>query len=324
MIKATAPGGFAIIGDPADMFGGSIISCAVRERAHCALDDSPLLKETTIEVDGRRAAISSPADLQLEGDSLDLPKAVLAALEVLSTSARPFSLSAYCSPGLNDALGGRTALLTSVAGCVLQHLGVYLNVYETAELVRRIETDLLDSPCGYHAQYAAAFGGLCYMDFRGKECATPQEQDAPFATIEPISAYIGELPVVIASGVNAPRGAVGVHAESQGAELCGKLTRLSYLAKKALLAEQWETLGDLLNQSDVIQCQIDERDRLSDELIQTALGAGAIGARRLTGGGGVLALTLDAERTADAFKAVGTQTIHFPALSRGLTVEITA
>lgn len=322
MIKASAPGGFGLIGDPADMFGGSVIACSLRERAHCILDDSPLQKRISVEVGDQRATIESVQDLKLQGDSLDCPKAVLSALEVLSTSARPFSLSLHWNCALDHDLFGRTAMLTAVAGCVLHHLGVFLNVYETAELVRRIETDLLGSPCGFHAQYSAAFGGICYMDFRGKDCGAPQEQDSPFATIEPMSAYIGQLPLLLAY-VPDPPGSPA-RSERLASEACTKLTRLACLAKKALLAEQWEILGDLINQSDALQREIIGSDPPRDVLIAAARESGAVGARRLDGGRSIIALSPELERTADALKSSGAQTIHFPTLSRGLTVEITA
>lgn len=318
MIKASAPGNFAFIGDPADMFGGSVISCSLRERAHCTLDDSPLQQEITIEVAGQKATIASPEDLQLRGDPLDLPKSVLWALEVLSTAKRPFALVAHPIPTLDDTLAGPTAMLTAIAGCVLSHIGLHLNVYETAELVRHIETDMLRSPCGFRAQYAAAFGGICYMDFRGKDCAVSHGQEAPFATVEPISAYVGALPVLVATLADGARSQVAYGS----LETAGELEKLTRLAKKALLAEQWNTLGDLINRSHATQREIAGQDPSSESIIQAALAGGAIGARRLADCGSMVVVTLEPERTAAALMDAGAQAIHFPAFSRGLTIEI--
>jgi galactokinase len=40
MIVATAPGRCGVLGNPTDMYGGSVISCSTRERARCEIREA--------------------------------------------------------------------------------------------------------------------------------------------------------------------------------------------------------------------------------------------------------------------------------------------
>lgn len=330
MIRASAPGRCGLIGDPTDMYGGSVISCSIRERAVCTLDDSPELQEITIEVGENRQEIRSSKDLALRGDSLDPVKVVLSAFEILSAGAKPFSLAVDCPDILRDALGRRAAILTAISGCILSHLKLRLNSYEVAELVRKIECDLLGSTCGFLDHYMASFGGICHIDFREKSCDMAQGADSPFAAIEPLHAYVGDPPIIVATLPLRPDchvgrmklhqrwlvGEVGILAGYQ------RLGQLARTAKKALLAQQWETLGDLMNQDQTLQRGIEGEDHQSDALIRAALMSGACGARHIGPDGSVVALTLQPEACSVALKEAGAGAILHPTPTRGLTVEI--
>ena len=69
MIVASAPGRCGLVGNPTDMYGGSVLSCATRERALCALN--PYVREITLTVSGQSQIIRSAGDLALrDGDYL--------------------------------------------------------------------------------------------------------------------------------------------------------------------------------------------------------------------------------------------------------------
>ena len=89
---------------------------------------------------------------------------------------------------MQAGLAGSTAILACIVGCLLAHLGLRLNPYETAELVRQIEYDVLGIVCGFQDHYMTVFGGLNFMDFRDKNSAHTTDGDTPFATVEPLAA----------------------------------------------------------------------------------------------------------------------------------------
>jgi galactokinase len=59
VIVASAPGRCGVLGNPTDMYGGSVISCSTRERAFCELyEDADAL---IVEADnGERQELTSP------------------------------------------------------------------------------------------------------------------------------------------------------------------------------------------------------------------------------------------------------------------------
>lgn len=331
MIIATAPGRCGLVGNPTDMYGGSVISCSTRERARCTLDSAA--DRITITVSGQSQTIESQADLALrEGDYLNVARAVLQALEIDPARTPPFHLSADTDIPMQAGLAGSTAILATMTGCVLGHLELRLNPYETAELVRKIEYDVLHIVCGFQDHYMATFGGLNYMDFRDKNSAQTQDGDTPLATVEPLQKFLAsDLPLVLAhTGVKHHSGSV--HKSPRERWLAGETAvvegyvevgRLARRAKRALLSCGWDELADLMNRNHAIVRDLGGSGESNEKLIAAALAGGAVGAKLAGAGGGgtVLVLTEDRERTTQALLAAGADTILIPQPSPGLTVE---
>ena len=76
--------------------------------------------------------------------------------------------------------------MVAVLGAVLERIGVEMDRYQIAETARKIEYRIMGITCGFQDQHMAAFGGLNYMDFRGKE-SLEQRDDEPLATVEPLA-----------------------------------------------------------------------------------------------------------------------------------------
>ena len=208
MITATAPGRCGLVGNPTDMYGGSVLSCSTRERARCCAGHGlrrhhhHRLRPEPGHRDGGRPR---PAG----GDFLNVARAVLAALEVTPGRTPPFHLTAETDIPMQAGLAGSTAILATITGCLLTHLELRLNPYEIAELIRKIEYDLLGIVCGFQDHYMTVFGGLNFMDFRDKNSALPQEPTTPYATVEPLDRFVSDLPLVLAhTGVRHHSGTV--------------------------------------------------------------------------------------------------------------------
>src|SRR5919198_3409428 len=74
-VVASAPGRCGIVGNPTDMYGGSVISCSTRERAYVSVEPAD---DLILEADQGPVRIQQRADLQLKGDHVDILRAVLA------------------------------------------------------------------------------------------------------------------------------------------------------------------------------------------------------------------------------------------------------
>ena len=77
-LTCSAPGRAGIIGNPTDMYGGSVISCSLQERAIVSLRES---NQLILETDAEQRVLESSEDFVLQGDHFDIAKAVLTGLE---------------------------------------------------------------------------------------------------------------------------------------------------------------------------------------------------------------------------------------------------
>src|SRR5579862_4468110 len=79
-IVTSAPGRCGIVGNPTDMYGGSVISCTVQERAECGL--TAPADALLIDNEGSTAVLKTRDDLRLRGDTLDIARAALMFFEL--------------------------------------------------------------------------------------------------------------------------------------------------------------------------------------------------------------------------------------------------
>jgi galactokinase/mevalonate kinase-like predicted kinase len=232
------------------------------------------------------------------------------------------------------------------------------NDYVLAELTQRVEAKELDITCGYADRYVPLFGGLAYLDYRGKLEQVELNQE-PYVTYERLDAWVDTLPLVaVSSGVIRDSG--DVHGQMRpryleehrdwvktGGDMppmvkfMSKAWETAWRGKISLLREDWETFGQLMNQNHHLVDEMmtycgfpDGAGRHNNILIETALANGALGAK-LTGAGGggsVFALTHPDEEHAlvDAWKTVIAETglnnarIYRPEIiHQGLSVQET-
>lgn len=326
MIRASAPGRAGIIGNPTDMYGGCVLSCSIAERAYCYLFPSD---EPYIRVGNDILALGDEEDLALDGNRFDLAKAVLQAFEINPVMEK-FALSIYTDIPEQAGLAGSTAMLTSIVGCVIEYLGLDLTRYELAERIRGIEADIMSITCGYQDHYMTVFGGLNFMDFTGKEHMRGPVHE-PFATVEPLSDIITELPMLLAhTGVKRFSGSVHkslrerwIDGEQKVIEGYRRIAELGRLGKKALITHDWQTLGELMNENHAIQRDLGGSSECNEHLIEAALAHGALGAK-LAGaghGGTIIVLTEEPETITQALLDIGADRILVPSPTHGLVVE---
>lgn len=307
-IRFSAPGRAGIIGNPSDLYGGTVISCAIPLRARCQLEPSERL---IFQIGSQRV---QPETLTLQGDELDIFRAALVGLGFEIPTAR-FTLLAETEIPVQAGLAGSTALLTALLACLLQYRdGGWKSPYHLAETVRQIESQVLKVTCGFQDHYMAVFGGLQYMDFRGKERQQQQHQ-APFATVEPLSFEKPEirLPLWLAF-TGATRSSAQVHTnlrtrwEEGEQAVRGGMERIAILAqegKQAFLEQDWHRLAALMNENYRVIRELGGSGEALDRLVQVAMENGALGAK-LAGAGGtggtVIVLTLEPNRTLSALR----------------------
>lgn len=326
MIVATAPGRCGIVGNPSDMYGGSVISVTTRERATCRIEPAPSL---TIASDDQQSVIRSADDLQLRGDKLDIARAVLTYFGLEATSPA-FRLAMQTDIPMQAGMAGSTALVVAAVGALDAWFGWRLHPWAIAETARKIESRVMKVLCGYQDQHMAVFGGLNYMDFRGKELLL-QGDDEPLATVEALAPY-APTPPLLAAHTGVPHHSGAVHRsprqrwldrEPLVVESYERIAQLARMAKRALLAGDWPALGALMDENHEIVSGLGGSGEANDRLIRAAREAGAFGAKLAGAGGGgtILVLTDRAEALTAALRSAGADSIWHPAASEGLSVR---
>lgn len=325
MIVYSAPGRAGIVGNPSDMYGGSVVSCSTTERAYVSVQPSDRL---LLESDQGIVVIEKRQDLALKNDHADILRAVIAhqryhdlRCHVRCWSELPFQAG----------LSGSTALLVAALAAISEFRDQRYNPYHFAELARAIELNYMGVVCGYQDQYMATFGGLNYMDFRDKEFYREVFSE-PYATVEPLSERGVEVPPVILAhtGVQHLSGAVHkplrerwLEGERQIVEAYVTIARLARAGKKAILLKDWPTLGALMNENHAIQRDLGGSGASNERLIAAALRHGAMGAKLAGAGNGgtIIALHPEPESLAEPLIAAGATRIMYPRPSPGFRRE---
>jgi len=299
-LVVSAPGRAGVLGNPTDQYGGSQISCSVRLRARVTLAEAPQLVLATHD---QECTIAEPRDLELRGDGFDLARAVLAEIGPL---APPCRIEWTSEVPLRGGLAGSTALAVALLRACLMWQQRALGPHALAELARHIESTRIGVVCGFGDQYMAVFGGLRYLDFRGKahgEVFHP----ARYATVEALHGLVPQLPFALGvTGVQHHSGSV--HRPIRERWLAGDpeiisgyahMAELAREGKVALLTDDLRRFGELMNQNHDLQRSFGGSGESNEKLIAAALAAGALGAK-LAGagdGGTIIALWPQADVT---------------------------
>jgi galactokinase/mevalonate kinase-like predicted kinase len=328
-VVCSAPGRAGIIGNPTDMYGGAVLSCSVEMRANAILTPAPNL---VLETNGQECQIASRDDLRPRGDHFDLARAILDYMRLPELNCH---VQYESEIPLRSGLAGSTALVVALLQALLAWQGQYPNYYQLAERARYIELNYLKVVCGYQDAYMCTFGGLNYMDFRGKQFYREAEAEL-FATIEPLAPYVPQLPFVLgftgvqhaSSAVHKPIRERWLEGEAAVVDSYKRITQLARTGKKAMLEGDWTLLGHLMNENHSIQRALGGSGESNERLVTAAMEAGALGAKLAGAGDGGTIIALwpwpDATQLERALCEAGASAIYRPQVTPGATIDTLA
>jgi len=325
MIKVTAPGRVGIIGSPTDGYGGTMIACSIKNRAQVMIQESDQL---IIENSFGKRILKWRNDFSNQGDCFDVVRAVLRFFKLYDMKAK---ISITTNIPAQAGLAGSAAVLSGVLSAVVSYAGFHYQKYQLAVLNRIIGLRYLKCNCGCLDAYMTTFGGLNYLDFRGKEYYKDLDNEI-YATVEPLGNFVGELPfIVVHTGTKHHSGKFHKPPRERWLEgekdVVNAYTEIAHLAregKKALLDGDWEQLAYLMNKNHEIQDKLTDSVEQNNYMIKVAKENGALAAKLVGDGGGgtIVVLTLERDRTINALKNAGAEEfIELDPLREGVTVE---
>ena len=325
--ELTIPARINILGNPSDGVEGDhcTISAAIGLRAGARIEAAEYtMLEQLRPVGPHDLEVEHAVEFQTQppypyDGALDLVKAAINRLYAYSPELREKwathrpRVATWTNVPRQSGLGGSTLLvLLTLAGLrKLYDLDRHThNDYILSEMAQRVEAKELGITCGFADRYVPLFGGLAYLDYRGKLFHRPIGEE-PYVTYEKLDTWIDEFPLVIAhTGVQRDSG--DVHGKMRACYLeeyrapCGWGGTQSFhgahhgrdwldgLARKdcALLENDLERFGRLMSENHLLVNQMMEycgftegAGAANNLLIDAAMHNGALGAK-LTGAGG--------------------------------------
>jgi galactokinase len=336
--KLKIPARVNILGNPSDANEGDFatISAAVDIYAYALVEEADQITieqlehgENGLTTISRLSFNTEAIPLPYDGN-LDLVKGGINRLYRFSPEFREklihrgFKITIWTDVPRQSGLGGSSLFILLTLGGLRAFYNLdprIHNDYVLAELTQRIEAKELMITCGYADRYVPLFGGLGYLDYRGK-LHQKSVHDEPYVTYERLDTWVNDIPLLaVSSGVQRDSG--NVHGQmrpryveeydawmAQGGEMppmvkfMSKAWETAWRGKIALLQHDWITFGALMNQNHqtvdtmMSYCGFEDGAGWANNLlIEAALKNNALGAK-LTGAGGggsVFALSRNGE-----------------------------
>ena len=202
-------------------------------------------------------------------------------------------------PGEGTGLGSSSTLTVGLLNALYAYRGILKDPAELAEEACRIEIDRLGGAQGKQDDYIAAFGGVCFFEFRTD--GTVRASPLPLST--PDREALSDHMSLFYTGVTRRADGLLKGQSARTAENKDALFRLRDLAgaaRSAILARDFEALGRVLDEGWQLKRGLASgisTDAI-DRMYSTARSAGAYGGKITgAGGGGFLLLVHPPERS---------------------------
>lgn len=170
-VRARAPlrlglaGGGTDLSPYCDLYGGAVLNATIERHAYASLTlggDRVVLRACDLD----HCETVEPDGLTLDG-ALSLHRAVCLrmAREFMSGALAPLTLETMIDAPPGSGLGSSSALVVAMVEAFRTALDLPLGGYETAHLAFQIEREELKLAGGRQDHYAAAFGGVNFIEF---------------------------------------------------------------------------------------------------------------------------------------------------------------
>jgi D-glycero-alpha-D-manno-heptose-7-phosphate kinase len=279
--------------------GGRVLSTTINRFAYCTLRPRTDRQLCIHSLDfGMSVTYSDETRLVYDG-KLDLVKAAILKVGGAQTAGFDLFLQSDAPPG--SGLGASSAMMVALVGALMEFKGLPLTDYEIADLACVIERKELGIAGGLQDQYAAAFGGVNYIEFLADRVVVNPLKVSPDIVNELqfnlLLAYTGK--VRLSGNIIEDQVQRYERGEEDSRTALRAIKELAVEMKNALLRRQLNEFACLLHQ------EWEQKKRMSnrisspelDHLYNVARQHGAIGGKITgAGGGGYMLLYCDFER----------------------------
>lgn len=316
IVRARAPLRLGLAGGGTDLpfysdnHGGAVLNATIDLYAYTFLERlaEPKVVLSASDV-GRETALPANGDLPI-GTTLPLHIAAYRRIVRDYCGGRPFGcrMVTFCDAPPGSGLGSSSTMVVSMIKAFTELLGLPLGEYDIAHLAYRIEREDVGLSGGKQDQYAAAFGGVNFMEFYADNRTIVN----PLRVKNWIVSEIETSMVLFYTGVSRDsadiidqQNANLTRRESPSIAAMHALKQDAYAMKEYILKGDIDHFAATLNRSWKAKRETAERisNTRIDGLIDAAFEAGAkAGKVSGAGGGGFLMLVVDPSRRVEVVR----------------------
>lgn len=326
-IKSSAPGNIFFFGEHAAVYGRPAICAAVGRRTEVRL--RPNRKETIIlnsEAFGKaEVSLSDGKIISSENAQLENVAAFARESAARFKISQGFELEINSEVPINSGMSSSTAVFCSVLGAISAFAQKTLDKSEYFRYVYPFQAKAHGGKASGSEIISSTFGGFNYI--RKKKDGTPPELEAKYLGDHKFHIVVGNTRVESPTHLT-----VGYHVPSlikRDPDLVNKaFDKIAAIAQSALAAirdDNVVALGQLMNENQKILSGLGLSHPKLDDCINSALRAGALGAKLSgSGWGGIMFALCKAEDVGsvkDAIARTGAEPIETEVGVEGVTVK---
>jgi D-glycero-alpha-D-manno-heptose-7-phosphate kinase len=171
IVRSRAPLRLSFAGGGSDLpayyekYGGSILNATVDIYAYCTIEE--IESQLIFEASDLEISFSYNPEAKITGCPLKIHAGIYNRIvkDFNNGKALSISVKSYCEAPIGSGLGSSSTLTVAIIKAYAEYLNIPLGEYDLAHLAWSIEREDLGLSGGKQDQYAAAFGGLNYIDF---------------------------------------------------------------------------------------------------------------------------------------------------------------
>ena len=287
-VTVSAPGRIDLSGGATDWCGYHTLAMAINLRAYAIIERLDDLELISISIGDLKEEYKTPK----YGTPLDLFKACIEL-----SGLKGFKILYKTELPKHSSLGGSAPLTVATLFGLKQLFNKDWSLYYIAELAQRAETFKLETVNGYQDQFTAAFGGLIFMDFRGKSCqkgiySRPIEEE-PYTVVEDISDFVPRFKFLVAipeilditsNQANTMVSQRYLNGDEEIVNLIKEKAALTQEIKKAIIGGKNEKIVDIINKNQAIIRKFGWVSKDNERIQREAFDLGALAVKN-TGAG---------------------------------------
>ena len=327
IIRSKAPlrlglaGGGTDVSPYSDTYGGLVLNATINLYAYCTIEET---KDDTIEIIAadlnKKEVFVSNNKLPING-TLDLHKGVYnRVVKDFNLKKLSFKMTTYSDAPAGSGLGSSSTMVVCILKAFIEWQKLPMGDYEMARLAYEIERKDLMFSGGKQDQYAAAFGGFNFMEFKTNDMVIVNPLKMKRWIIDELESsmilyYTGasrsSAKIIDEQTTNAKEG------KSQTIESLHKIKQSAIDMKRTLL------VGDIQGFAKILKEAWEDKKKLAssisnkkiEEVFDMAYSSGAIAGKVSgAGGGGFITLIINPKdkcKVANALNRLGGCTIPF-------------